>query len=240
MSRASAAACRSCCESIHPTGPGHFGVAERGILALVNPERLRRILTRMLDENEFLSPYGIRSLSHFHASIPTSSTCTARSTAWTTCRPSPTPACSAATPTGAGPIWMPVNALIIRALLQFYLYYGDNFTDRVPDRLGQHDEPVRGEPGRSRERLDAHLPAGRAGPAAGVRRHGEVPDRPALARSTSSSTSTSTATTAPAWAQPPDRLDRAGGEADRALRNGRSHKSSWARQGRGIQALSFP
>ena len=53
-------------ESMHPTGPGNFGVAERGILALVNPERLRRILTRMLDEEEFLSPYGIRSISKFH------------------------------------------------------------------------------------------------------------------------------------------------------------------------------
>src|SRR5262249_1640854 len=43
-------------ESIHPTGRGHFGVANRGIIALVNPDRLRRILSRMLDENEFLSP----------------------------------------------------------------------------------------------------------------------------------------------------------------------------------------
>ena len=53
-------------DSMHPTGPGHLGVAERGIMALVNPERLRRILSKMLDENEFLSPYGIRSLSKFH------------------------------------------------------------------------------------------------------------------------------------------------------------------------------
>ena len=43
-------------QSIHPTGTGHLGYADRGIIALVNPERLRRILTRMLDENEFLSP----------------------------------------------------------------------------------------------------------------------------------------------------------------------------------------
>ena len=57
-------------ETIHPTGPGHFGVAERGIMALVNPERLRRILTKMLDENEFLGPYGIRSLSKFHEQHP--------------------------------------------------------------------------------------------------------------------------------------------------------------------------
>ena len=41
---------------IHPTGPGHFGIYERGIIALVGPERLRRILSRVLDENEFLGP----------------------------------------------------------------------------------------------------------------------------------------------------------------------------------------
>src|SRR5262244_885412 len=57
-------------KTIHPTGSGHFGVAERGIMALVNPERLRRILTQMLDENEFLSPYGIRSLSKYHERHP--------------------------------------------------------------------------------------------------------------------------------------------------------------------------
>ena len=66
--------------TMHPTGPGHLGVNERGILALVNPERLRRILTKMLDENEFLGPYGIRSISDSTSSIPTSSTWRARST----------------------------------------------------------------------------------------------------------------------------------------------------------------
>ena len=40
-------------QAVHPTGPGHTGVAERGIFALVTPERLRRILSKMLDENEF-------------------------------------------------------------------------------------------------------------------------------------------------------------------------------------------
>ena len=57
-------------ESLHPTGPGHYGVAERGIIGLVNPDRLRRILTRMLDSSEFLSSYGIRSLSRYHAEHP--------------------------------------------------------------------------------------------------------------------------------------------------------------------------
>ena len=64
------AGCPSFRQTIHPTGPGHFGVAERGMIALLNPERLRRILTKMLDENEFLSPYGIRSLSKFHEQHP--------------------------------------------------------------------------------------------------------------------------------------------------------------------------
>src|ERR1035441_2508634 len=54
-------------DSIHPTGVGHFGYNERGIAALVNPVRLRRILTRMLRSEEFLSPYGIRALSRYHA-----------------------------------------------------------------------------------------------------------------------------------------------------------------------------
>jgi hypothetical protein len=53
--------------SIHPTGKGDLSYRERGLAALVNPERLRRILTRMLDENEFLSSYGIRALSRYHA-----------------------------------------------------------------------------------------------------------------------------------------------------------------------------
>jgi len=65
-------------QSIHPTGPGHLGVGGRGIAALVNPDRLRRILSRMLDENEFLSPFGIRALSRYHAEHPTSSPCRGR------------------------------------------------------------------------------------------------------------------------------------------------------------------
>ena len=56
--------------TMHATGPGHLGVAERGMLALVNQDRLRRILTRVLDEHEFLSPYGIRALSGYHADHP--------------------------------------------------------------------------------------------------------------------------------------------------------------------------
>jgi hypothetical protein len=56
--------------SIHPTGADHLGYGRRGIIVLVNPQRLRRILSRMLDESEFFSPYGIRALSRYHAEHP--------------------------------------------------------------------------------------------------------------------------------------------------------------------------
>src|SRR5215469_15023877 len=57
-------------QTIHPAGPEHLGFGQRGIIALVGPDRLRRILSRMLDENEFLSPYGIRALSRYHEDHP--------------------------------------------------------------------------------------------------------------------------------------------------------------------------
>lgn len=57
-------------ETTHATGPGHYVFLDRGIIALVNETRLRRILTRVLDENEFLGPYGIRTLSKNHLEHP--------------------------------------------------------------------------------------------------------------------------------------------------------------------------
>jgi Glycosyl hydrolase family 63 C-terminal domain len=123
-------------ESIHPTGAGHFGYNQRGILALVNPERLRRILSRMLDEKEFLSPYGIRALSRYHADHPYVFKVDGQEY-----RVNYLPAESDTGMFGGnsnwrGPIWMPVNALLIRALLLFYLYYGDNFKVECPTGSG--------------------------------------------------------------------------------------------------------
>jgi Glycosyl hydrolase family 63 C-terminal domain len=122
--------------AIHATGPGQFGVGERGILALVDESRLRRILSRMLDENEFLSPYGIRALSRYHAEHPY-----VFSVQGQEYRVNYLPAESDTGMFGGnsnwrGPIWMPVNALLIRALLQYYLYYGDNFKIECPTGSG--------------------------------------------------------------------------------------------------------
>ena len=110
---------------------------ERGIIALVNPERLRRILTKMLDENEFLGPCGIRSLSKFHEQHPFVFYADGQEY-----RVDYLPAESNTGMFGGnsnwrGPVWMPVNAMIIRALLNFYLYYGDNFKIECPTGSGK-------------------------------------------------------------------------------------------------------
>jgi hypothetical protein len=123
-------------QSIHPTGPNHLGVGGRGIAALVNPDRLRRILSRMLDENEFLSPFGIRALSRYHSHHPYIFSMGGECN-----RVSYLPAESDTGMFGGnsnwrGPVWMPLNALLIRALLSFYLFYGDNFKVECPTGSG--------------------------------------------------------------------------------------------------------
>jgi hypothetical protein len=123
-------------QNIHATGEGHRGAEDRGILALVNEEKLRRILSRMLDEKEFLSPYGIRALSRYHLEHPYIFHVHGEEY-----RVSYLPAESDTGMFGGnsnwrGPIWMPVNILLIRALQQFYLYYGDNFKVECPTGSG--------------------------------------------------------------------------------------------------------
>jgi hypothetical protein len=124
-------------ESIHPTGPGHLGVAERGMVALLNPDRLRRILTKMLDENEFLSPYGIRSLSKFHERHPYVFQVQGQEYRVDYLPGESNSGMFGGNSNWRGPVWMPVNALIIRALLNFYLYYGDNFRIECPTGSGR-------------------------------------------------------------------------------------------------------
>jgi hypothetical protein len=124
-------------DSIHPTGDENLGYGARGILALVNPQRLRRILSRMLDENEFLSPYGIRSLSRAHAAHPYVFHAGGQDY-----KVSYVPAESDSGMFGGnsnwrGPVWFPVNALLIRGLLQFYLYHGDAFRVECPTGSGR-------------------------------------------------------------------------------------------------------
>ncbi|GIM95930.1 MGH1-like glycoside hydrolase domain-containing protein [Paractinoplanes toevensis] len=117
--------------------PGRFaGRPGSHLLALFDETRLRRILARMLDEDEFLSPYGLRSLSRFHAGHPFEFDVNGQRY-----RVAYTPAESDSGMFGGnsnwrGPVWFPVNALMIRALLNLYVGYGDEFTVECPTGSG--------------------------------------------------------------------------------------------------------
>jgi hypothetical protein len=123
------------CSAIHD--PRNVGVAGRRLSSILDETKLRRVLARMLDENEFLSPYGLRSLSRYHADHPYVFHAGGQEY-----RVSYLPAESDTGMFGGnsnwrGPIWMPVNALIIRALLQYYAYYGNDFTVECPTGSGR-------------------------------------------------------------------------------------------------------
>jgi hypothetical protein len=119
------------------TSPAKPGVENRRLFAILNEDKLRRILSRMLDEDEFLGPYGIRSVSKYHADHPFIIRVEGREY-----RVGYLPAESDNDVFGGnsnwrGPVWMPVNVLIIRALLNLYGYYGNDFKVECPTRSGR-------------------------------------------------------------------------------------------------------
>jgi hypothetical protein len=127
----------------HPTlaativAPGRAGHGGRYLLALLNEDKLRSILRYMLDENEFLSPYGIRALSRYHRDNPYTF-----SVGRDVYRVDYEPAESTSGLFGGnsnwrGPIWLPVNVLLIRGLLNLYVYYGNDFTVECPTGSGK-------------------------------------------------------------------------------------------------------
>jgi len=124
-------------QGIHPTGEGARGWGGRGILAVVDQHRLRRILTKLVDEREFLSPFGIRALSQFHKRHPY-----VFRVGKSEYKVNYLPAESDNGMFGGnsnwrGPIWMPMNVLVIRALLQYYMFYGDSFVIECPTGSGR-------------------------------------------------------------------------------------------------------
>jgi hypothetical protein len=123
------------CAEIHD--PRKLGVAGRKLAAILDETKLRRVLEKMLDENEFLSEFGIRSLSRFHEKHPF-----VMSVGGQEYRVAYLPAESDTGMFGGnsnwrGPIWMPVNVLIIRSLLAYYSYYGDEFKVECPTGSGR-------------------------------------------------------------------------------------------------------
>ena len=113
------------------------GNGERRLLSIVDPDRLRRVLKVMLDENEFLSPYGIRALSRSHLQKPY-----LLDVNGTQHRVDYEPAESSTGLFGGnsnwrGPIWFPVNYLIIESLQKFHHYLGDDYKVECPTGSGQ-------------------------------------------------------------------------------------------------------
>jgi len=128
----------------HPDVPEHIDMSERSpkgvrrLLSLVNRRQLLRILRYLLNENEFLSPYGIRSLSKYHRDHPYM-----LQTDGGEHRVDYEPAESITGLFGGnsnwrGPVWFPVNFLLIEALQKFHYYYGDDLKVECPTGSGQH------------------------------------------------------------------------------------------------------
>ncbi len=112
------------------------GVQGRHILSLVNEEKLRRMLARMLDEERFLGPHGIRSISRWHLEHPY-----VFEAGGVEHRVQYEPAESTTRMFGGnsnwrGPVWFPMNLLLVRALLQQYRYYGDELKVECPTGSG--------------------------------------------------------------------------------------------------------
>jgi hypothetical protein len=117
--------------------PGRRGYRNRYLLALLNERKLRLVLARMLDEREFLSPFGIRALSRYHLDNPY-----IFSADRAVYRVDYEPAESTSGLFGGnsnwrGPIWFPVNILLLRGLANLYAFYGNDFTVECPTGSGQ-------------------------------------------------------------------------------------------------------
>ena len=117
--------------------PAEPGVNGRKLLSIVNEDKLRRILGRMLDENEFFSPHGLRSLSRHHREKPFIFSHNGQES-----RVDYLPGDSDSGMFGGnsnwrGPVWMPVNFLLFVSLLRLYAFYGDDFTVECPTGSGQ-------------------------------------------------------------------------------------------------------
>ncbi|MBC6698519.1 MGH1-like glycoside hydrolase domain-containing protein [Hymenobacter puniceus] len=112
------------------------GKGARHLLGLLRRPRLKKLLARMLDETEFLSDYGIRAMSRYHLQHPY-----VYSTPETDFTVQYVPGEAESSMFGGnsnwrGPLWMPINYLIIESLQRYYFYYGDNFKIEYPTGSG--------------------------------------------------------------------------------------------------------
>jgi hypothetical protein len=123
---------------IAPADGRFIGYGGRRLMSVCNKKKIERILAYMLDENEFFGPYGIRSHSRYHLDHPFAFNLSGREY-----RVQYLPAESNTGMFGGnsnwrGPVWMPVNALLIRSLLNLYQFYGDEFKVEYPTGSGKY------------------------------------------------------------------------------------------------------
>src|SRR5690606_16159127 len=106
------------------------------MLAVVNEDKLRRVLAHLLDEEKFLAPYGIRALSREHLDNPFRVQVHGQEYSVQYLPAESDSGMFGGNSNWRGPIWMPVNTLLVRALLQYYQYYGDDFKVECPTGSG--------------------------------------------------------------------------------------------------------
>ncbi len=112
------------------------GINGRRMLAVLDEDKLRRVLARMLDEDEFLSPYGLRALSRYHLDHPFRMDVQGQTYEVRYMPAESDSGLFGGNSNWRGPIWFPVNFLILRGLLHLYAYYGDEFKVECPTGSG--------------------------------------------------------------------------------------------------------
>jgi hypothetical protein len=114
------------------------GVTQKHLLSLLRGHRMKKILQRMLDETEFLSDYGVRALSKYHKEHPYKINMNG-DIATVDYEPGESNTdMFAGNSNWRGPVWMPVNFLIIESLQRFHHYYGDDFKVECPTNSGNY------------------------------------------------------------------------------------------------------
>ncbi len=113
------------------------GMGERHLLSLLRGHRMKQLLRRMLDEAELLSPYGVRSLSKAHDAQPFVFRCGGASYGVGYEPGESRSGVFGGNSNWRGPVWMPVNLLLVEALRRFHSYYGDEFRVECPVGSGR-------------------------------------------------------------------------------------------------------
>jgi hypothetical protein len=151
----------------------------RLLVGITSLERVRRLWQTVFDPAEFLSPHGLRSLSAYHRDHPYVLDIDGVHAGIDYEPAESTTAMFGGNSNWRGPIWMPVNALLIRALLQFYLYYGDTFKVECPTGSGNWMNlfEVSREIANRLTRIFLRDESGRRPPILRRRADGRIPDR---------------------------------------------------------------